>query len=127
MPLVAISFTTRCHLLSLVVTRCDFIATCCHSLSLVVTRYNTRCTTRCHSLLLVVPLVVIRCHSLSLDIPLVCLFIKDPSLLYNILFLHDFLAFAGILWKGYAWCDLYGFYVLDLYSFMLIKFLKYMI
>ena len=47
----------------------------------------TRCTTRCHSLSLVVilchslSLVVIRCHSLyhslSLDVPLVCLFIND--------------------------------------------------
>ena len=45
--------TTRCHSLSLVVTRC-------HSLSFVV----TRCTTRCHSLSLVVPLVVTRSHSL---------------------------------------------------------------
>ena len=46
---------TRCHLLS-------FVVTCCHSLPLVV----ISCTTRCHSLSLVVPLVVNRCHSLPL-------------------------------------------------------------
>ena len=49
--------TTRCHLLSFVVTHC-------HSLSLVVP---------------LVALVVIHCHSLSLDVPLACLFINDQS------------------------------------------------
>ena len=51
---------------------------CCHSLSFVVTRL-TRCTTRCNSLLLVVPLVLTRCCSLSLDVSLVFLFINDPN------------------------------------------------
>ena len=54
--------TTRCHScyhsLSFVVIRC-------HSLSLVVPLVVTRCTTRCHSLSFVVPLVVIGCRSLS--------------------------------------------------------------
>ena len=42
-----VKITTRCHSLSFVVTRFD-------SLSLAVIR--------CHSLFLLVPLVVIRCH-----------------------------------------------------------------
>ena len=48
------------------------MVTCCHLLSLVVPLVSlvvplvvTRCTTRCHSLSLVVLPVVIRCHSLS--------------------------------------------------------------
>ena len=88
----------HCHLLSLIAICCHllyqllwlpFIVICCHSLSFIV----ARCTTPCHSLLLVVPLVVtrsttcchslsfvvIRCHSLSLDVPLVCLFMNDVS------------------------------------------------
>ena len=48
--------TTRCHSLSLVVSRCHSLY---HSFSIVV----THCTTLC--------------HSLSLDVPLVCLFIND--------------------------------------------------
>ena len=81
-PLVVISCTTGCHLLSLVVT-------CCHSLSLVVPLFVTRCTTPCHSLPFVVLLAVICCHSLyhslSLDIPLVCLFIKQSFYIVEIL------------------------------------------
>ena len=54
-----------------------------HSFSLAV----TRCITCCHSLSIVVPLIVIKCHSLyttrcyslSLDILLVWLFINDPK------------------------------------------------
>ena len=54
--------------LPLVVTRCT---TRCHSLSLVVIRCHslsfvvTRCTTRCHSLSFVVTRCTTRCHSLS--------------------------------------------------------------
>ena len=55
----------------------SFAATRCHSLylslSFVVPLVVIRCTTRCHSL----SLVVIRCHSLSLDVLLVFLFIND--------------------------------------------------
>ena len=75
-------FVTRCHLLSLVVTRS---ITRCHSLSLVapfvVTRFHSlslvviRCTTRCHSW----SFVVTRCHLLSLAVPLVYLFITDQQ------------------------------------------------
>ena len=83
-----------CHSLSL-------IAICFHSLSLVVllvtTLYHlllhslspvvigcdllsytvTRCTTRCHALLLIVTRYHSLYHSLSLDVPLVCLFVND--------------------------------------------------
>ena len=53
----------RCHPLSFFVTCCRFFTCCitrCHSLSLVVSLVVIRCTTRCHSL----SLVVIRCHSM---------------------------------------------------------------
>ena len=61
---------THCHLLSVVVIRC-------HSFSFIVILCTTplvviRCTTRCYSLSLVLPLV-------SLDELLVCLFINDHS------------------------------------------------
>ena len=60
---------TRCHSLPFVVTLCHSLSLAiirCHSLSFFVTRCTTRCTIRCHSLSLVLPLVVTRCHSLSL-------------------------------------------------------------
>ena len=57
-----VPFSFVVPLLSLAFT----IAIYCHSLSLVVSLVVTLCTTRCHSLSLVVPLVVTRCHSLSL-------------------------------------------------------------
>ena len=71
------SAATRRVSLSFVVTQ---FMTCCHSLWLVVTLVVIRCATlvvRCHSLSFVAPLVVIRCHSLSIDVPLICLFIND--------------------------------------------------
>ena len=37
------------------------MVTRCHSVSLVVTRCTTRCTIRCHSLSLLIPRVVTRC------------------------------------------------------------------
>ena len=53
---------------------------CCHSLSFVVTR--------CHSLLLFVPLVVIRCHSLYHSLSLV--FIRWHSMyLLSVFFIND--------------------------------------
>ena len=71
------------------------MVTCCHLLSLVVTRCNTRChslchllsfaVTRCHSLSLVVALAVTRCHLLPLDVPLVCIFIKDLNIILDYL------------------------------------------
>ena len=57
---------TRYHSLSLDVIRCHslpFVVICCLSLSFVITYFS--CTTRCHSLSLVPPLVslaVTRCH-----------------------------------------------------------------
>ena len=51
----------------------SFVVTRCHSLSLVTPFVVIRCTTRCHLL----SLVVIGCHLSSLDISLVCLFIND--------------------------------------------------
>ena len=68
----------------------SLFVTRCHSLSLVVPLVVIRCTTRGHSLyhLLyhLLSLVVIRCHSLyyslSLDVLLVCLFINDRF--YNV-------------------------------------------
>ena len=63
------------HSLTFAVTRCttrchslSLVVIFFHSLSLVVTRCNSlyRCTTRCHSLSFVVPLVGTRCHSLPL-------------------------------------------------------------
>ena len=78
-----------------------------HSLALVV----IRCTTRFHSLSLVVPLVVIhcntlsfvatlctiRCHSLSHDVPLICLFINDLCQLVNILQKTEFWICKGLI------------------------------
>ena len=68
---VFIYHSLSCHSLSLIVIFCyslSFVVTCCHSLLFVV----TCCATRCHSLSLVVPLVVIRCtsrcHSLSFNV-----------------------------------------------------------
>ena len=59
-------------------TRCHSFFTRCHSLSLFV----TRCTTHCHSLYHLLTFVVTYCttrfHSLSIDPSLVCLFINDP-------------------------------------------------
>ena len=68
-----------CHLSSIVAIRCT---TRCHSLSLVVPLVVTCCSTRCHLLSLVVFVVTrctTRCHSLSLDVLLVCLFINDQK------------------------------------------------
>ena len=65
--------TTRCHLLS-------FVVTCCHSLSLFV----SRSTTRSHSLYHSLPFVVTRCtsryHLFSLDLSLAYLFVNDFEL-----------------------------------------------
>ena len=67
-----VKINPRCHSLSLVVTLC-------HSLLIVVPLVVTRCNTRWHSL----SLVFIRCHplyySLSLDVSPVCLFLNDPK------------------------------------------------
>ena len=59
-PILSLS-VTHCHLLSLVATRCT---TRCHSLSLVVPLAVTRYTTFCHSLSLAVTSCTTRCHSL---------------------------------------------------------------
>ena len=57
------------------------MVTRCHSLSLAAPLVVIRCHSLYQSLSLLVPLVVTRCttrcHSLSLDVPLVCLFISD--------------------------------------------------
>ena len=58
--------TTRCHSLSRIITRCL-------SLSLVVPLV----VIRCHSLSFVVTRCTTRCHLLSLAVSLVCLFIND--------------------------------------------------
>ena len=59
----------------------SLIAIFCHSLSLVVLLV----VTLSHLLYWLLPLAVIRCHSLyhslSLDVPLVCLFINNPKAL----------------------------------------------
>ena len=92
----------RCHSFSLVVI-------CCHSLSPGVTRCTSCCysslsviccTTRCHLLSPVVPIIVIHCHSLSLDVTLVCLFINDLikklKLYYKNIYLRVISAFSSI-------------------------------
>ena len=83
-----VPFSLAVPMLSLAVPVLSLIH--CHSLPLFFTHCQsmsfvaTRCTTRCHSLSLVVPLVVTCCHSLyhslSLDVPLVCLFIYDLNI-----------------------------------------------
>ena len=88
--------STLCHSLPLVATR--------HLLSLVVIRCNLLssviicCLLLYHSLLLVVPLIVIRCHSLhhslSLDVSLVCLFINDRQ---NIGYRNPWLSYKKLL------------------------------
>ena len=59
-------------------------STRCHSLSIVITRCTTRCDLLYYSLSLVVPLNVnrcaTRCHSLPLDVTSVCLFINDQNI-----------------------------------------------
>ena len=52
----------------------SFVVTRCHSLSLVVPLVVTHCTTRCHSF---TTCCTTRCHLLSLYVSLVCLFIND--------------------------------------------------
>ena len=54
------------------------MVTRCHSLSLVVPLVVTRCTTRCHSLSFVVTRCTTRCHSLSLVV------IRCHSLYYSL-------------------------------------------
>ena len=68
--------TTRCHSSRLVVIRCHL----CHSLSLVVLLVVTRCHLLYHSLSFVVTCCTTRCRLLSLDVPLGCLFINDLPL-----------------------------------------------
>ena len=70
-----------CHLLSLISIRC-------HSLSLVVPLVVPLVVIRCHSLYHSLSLVLIRCHSLSPDVPLVCRFLNEinyakPCIIYN--------------------------------------------
>ena len=95
-----------CHSLSL-------IAIYCHSMSLVVWLVVTLCHSLYHSLSLVVicchslyyslSLVVIRCHSLSLDVPLVCLFINDNiRVFHNLIFLFFLCYFTSNLFSCFT-------------------------
>ena len=67
-----------------------YVFVCCttrfHSLLLVVPVVVTRCTTRCHSLYhslsLNVTLCTTRWYSLSFDVPHVCLLKNDPFILW---------------------------------------------
>ena len=82
-------FVTRCHLLSFVVTCCT---TSCHSLSLVVSLVVIRCATRCHSLYHLLSFVATPCHSMSLDV------ITHPSFYKGSLF-YNFLLFTSFIFK----------------------------
>ena len=65
--MIAIIYSLKCTVpFSFAVPLLSLAVTHYRSLSLFVTRCTTGCTIRCHSLSLVLPLVVTRCHSLSL-------------------------------------------------------------
>ena len=72
----------------------SFVVTRCHSLSLVVLLVVIRCITRCHLLHPSLSLVVIGGHSLYFDVSLFCLFIKDHFLRFS----SGFYMFLTLKW-----------------------------
>ena len=87
------------------------MVTYCHSLSLVVLLVVTRCHLLYHSL----SFVVSRCQSLSLVVPLVCLFINDLSIIF-----YAFSYVANFILHGI--CIDFGnqkiYYLINLYFFV---------
>ena len=74
-----------CHPLPFVVNRCPLLplVICCHSLSLVVPIVVNRCHSLYYSLSFFATVCTNRCYSLSQDVPLVCLFKNNHFIVIN--------------------------------------------